>query len=124
MTDFDLPAVNAALTELLRERLGIRRGKTLRAKLASAGRLIPRAERMAGRKLVDAEVLWANPKLRRQLNQVELSQAETRLRAWLEKVDLADRRKGVLLGILGSLAFNFLLLAALGIGWAWYSGWL
>lgn len=124
MAEIDLPNANAALATLLRERLGIRRGETLEAKLAHAGRLVPRSERAAGRRLVEAERLWPHPRLRRQVNPADLANAETRLRGWLEGIDPADRRKGMILGVLASLAFNFLLLLAAVTGWAWYAGWL
>ncbi|MEM9903016.1 MAG: hypothetical protein AAF865_16865 [Pseudomonadota bacterium] len=122
MTGKDPVQTNAELALLLRDRLGIRRGETLAAKLGHAGRLVPRPERAAGRALVEAERLWENPKLRRQVDPAALKTAETRLRRWLGTVDAAERRRGVLLGILATLAFNFLVLAAAGITYLWYSG--
>lgn len=106
----------------MRERLGIRRGETFAAKLGHAGRLVPRAERRAGQVLVEAEVLWENPKLRRQINPATIAQAERRLRQWLATVDAADRRKGMILGILATLAFNTLLIATAIIVWMVWTG--
>jgi len=122
MHDRDLPRLNAELAQLMRHRLGIRRGETLGDKLRVAGRLLPRAERRAAHALVEAERLWANPKLRRQLDPTALAAAEKRLRDWLATVDAADRRKGIVLGILASLAFNFLLVAAALVGWLAWTG--
>jgi hypothetical protein len=122
MQDRDLSRINADLALLMRHHLGIRRGETLGDKLRVAGRLVPRAERRAGRTLVEAERLWSNPKLRRQIDPATLDAAETRLRSWLATVDAADRRKGMLLGILASLAFNFLLVAAALVGWLAWTG--
>lgn len=122
MLERDLTETNAALAALMREKLGIRRGATLEAKLRVAGRLLPKAERKAGRTLVEAERLWANPRLRRRLDPAALAAAEARLRGFLDRIDPADRRKGVILGILASLAFNFLLIAAAAIVWAWHAG--
>ena len=124
MIDRDLPAANDALAELIRARLGIRRGATLEAKLRHAGRLLPRAERAAERRLVEAERLWPNPKLRRRIDLPGLAEDAARLRAFLERVDPADRRRGVILGILATLAFNFLVLAAAAIGYLAWSGWI
>ncbi|RDC70949.1 hypothetical protein DLJ49_16760 [Rhodovulum sp. 12E13] len=122
MLERDLIETNAALAALMREKLGIRRGATLAAKLRIAGRLLPKAERKAGRTLVEAEQLWANPKLRRRLDPAALAAAEARLRGFLDRIDPADRRKGMILGILASLAFNFMLIAAAAIVWAWHTG--
>ena len=122
MLERDLTETNAALAALMRERLGIRRGATLEAKLRHAGRLLPRAERRAGRTLVEAERLWANPRLRRRVDPAALAAAEARLRGFLERIDPADRRKGVILGILATIAFNLLLIAAALIAWGWYGG--
>ncbi len=122
MLERDLTETNAALAALMREKLGIRRGATLAAKLRIAGRLLPKAERKVGRTLVEAERLWANPRLRRRLDPAALAAAEARLRGFLDRIDPADRRKGMILGILASLAFNFLLIAAAAIVWAWHTG--
>jgi hypothetical protein len=122
MTDRDLPAANSDLAALIGERLGIRRGATLEAKLRHAGRLLPRAERAAGRRLVEAERLWPNPKLRRRIDVTTLDADIARLRAFLERIDPADRRRGVILGILATLAFNFLVLATAAIVYLAWSG--
>jgi hypothetical protein len=122
MPEPDLTETNAALAALMRDKLGIRRGATLEAKLRIAGHLLPRAERRAGRLLAEAERLWPNPRLRRRLDPGALAAAEARLRGFLERVDPADRRRGMILGVLASLAFNLLLLAAGLIAWGWYSG--
>ena len=122
MLERDLTQTNAALAALIREKLGIRRGTTLEDKLRHAGRLLPRPEPKAGRARVEAERLWESPKLRRRLDPAALAAAEARLRAFLEPVDPADRRRGVILGILATLAFNFLMIAVALIGWAWTTG--
>lgn len=122
MSESDIPQINADIAELMRDRLGIRRGETLAAKLFYAGRLVPRAERHAGRTLTDAEKLWENPKLRRQIDPAAISGAERRLRLWLDTVDAADRRKGMILGVLASIAFNVLVIAAALITWMAWTG--
>ena len=122
MSEFDLHKANADLVQLFRQRLGIRRGDTLEAKLRVAGRLVPKHERRAGRVLVEAERMWENPRLRRRYGPEELAAAERTLRTWLGSVDPAERRKDVVLGVLASLAFNFLLLAGAVIGWMAWSG--
>ncbi len=118
----DVPRINADLAVLMHERLGIRRGESLSAKLSHAGRLVPKAERKAGQTLIAAEKLWDNPKLRRQVDPSEIGAAERRLRLWLDTVDAADRRKGMIIGILASIAFNVLVVAAALIVWMVWSG--
>jgi len=122
MHDRDLAEINAALCILLKENLGIRRGRTLEAKLRHAGRRLPRRARRAGRRLAEAERLWANPKLRVRLDPDRLAADERRLRAFLFEVDPADRRRGAILGVLVSLAVNALVIAGGVIGWLAVSG--
>src|SRR6056297_1009564 len=116
MIDRDLCEINARLAAKIGEKLKLRRGATLAEKLRHAGRRIPAPERKAARKLVEAEPMWASLKLRRQLDHAGLEAAEKQLDAWLESLGRADRRRGMILGILAANAFNFLLIAALVIG--------
>ncbi|MEL6207034.1 MAG: hypothetical protein AAFR47_17210 [Pseudomonadota bacterium] len=124
MGEIDLPSANAELAHMLRERLGVRRGTSLEAKLHHAGRAVPKHLRHAGARLAEAERLWANPRLRRQLDLGALAGAEAELRGWLDGIDAADRRRGILLGILAGLAFNFMLIATGVIVYLAYIDWL
>ena len=98
------------------------RGASLAAAYPRARRRLPRRLRRDAEALVSAERFADHPKLARTLDHDRLGQAVQALRGHLDGIDLADRRKGMLLGILGSIAFNFLLVAALVIGWMVWQG--
>ena len=98
----------AQTMDLLREKLGAG-GRDLNAALSKAGHRLPRRIRQQARKLAQAEPLASHPKLRRTLDAAGLSSAAHEVRAHLKTIDLADRRKGWWLGMLGGLAFNMLL---------------
>lgn len=107
------------LRELMVRKLGVR-AKSFPAALSRAGRRLPRAIRREGQVLAQAIPLSDHPKLARTLDTDRLGRAAVAMREYLDGIDLADRRWGVFLGILGSIAFNFLLAAALVIVWlAW-----
>ena len=116
--------MNAELVDLLDKRMNIRRGRTLEAKLKRAGRLIPKGRRKDGEKLVEAEKMAGNPKLMRLLDYEGLRESHHRLKAYLQTIDYWDRLRGKALGIITPIAFNFLLLAAVGIAVARYQGWI
>ena len=118
----DLPRDNAGLTEKMRARLKLRRARTLEEALAEAGRRVPKQVRAAGRALVEAEKGWANPKLRRQLDLPRLAADRAKLVGWLEAQGRAERRKDMALGILATITFNLLVLAAALIGWLAWTG--
>lgn len=102
----------AELADLMRARLGVR-GPTLRAVLARARHRLPRRIRARAARLAEAEPLARHPKLRLTLDHAALARAAAELRGHLDAMDLAERRRGWWLGVLGGLAFNMLLLAGL-----------
>lgn len=107
---------------LLREKLGVR-GKTLEAAVRKARHRLPRRVHKQAMKLAQAEDRAAHPRLRLTLNTPALSKAAREVRTHLESIDLADRRKGWWLGMLGGLAFNLLLLLVLLlVFWGWRYG--
>lgn len=116
----DLPRINAELASLMREKLGVR-GSTLADKVRRAGRLLPRPVRAAAQKLIEAERLWPNPKLRRQIDPATLTGAAKQVHDHLSRIDRADRRRAYWLSVLTPLAFNLLVVLALVTAWvAWY----
>ncbi|SIN81495.1 hypothetical protein [Vannielia litorea] len=110
------------LAQMMGERLGIRRGETLAEKLRKGGRLLPRKVRREAAFIAETEARMAVPKFAFQYDPARVARAEKTVRGFLETVDPADRRKGVVLGILGWLAFNFLLVSGLVIWWLVESG--
>ena len=97
---------------LLRDRLGVR-GRDLSQQRRRAGRRLPRAVRQALDRLAQAEATRDHPKLSRQSDPTALSRDRSEVTRHLRGVDRADRRKGAVLGFLGALSFNLLLLAGL-----------
>ncbi|QDC09074.1 hypothetical protein FHY55_07385 [Oceanicola sp. D3] len=110
------------LAQMMAERLGIRRGETLAEKLRKGGRLMPKKVRREAAYIAETATRIEVPKFAFQYDAARVAKAEKVVRRFLEEVDPADRRKGVVLGILGWLAFNFLLIAGLAIWWLWESG--
>ena len=96
----------------LREKEGIS-GHDLGAALSKARRRLPRRILRQGQVLSRAERMVGHPKLVLTLDHGALRKAGVEVLAYLENVDIADRRKGWWLGMLGSLAFNILLLITL-----------
>lgn len=110
----DINALSDELAEKLGEKLGAKRGD-FRARMARAGRRLPRAVRRDA-KVIDAALkLSAHPKLRRRINLAETQAAHQRIAAHLDGIDRKAQRMDFLLGVLGSLAFNMLLFAGLAV---------
>ncbi|MCA0922268.1 hypothetical protein [Pseudooceanicola nanhaiensis] len=92
--------------------------------LRKAGRRLPRYARKAGAELVAAEGLMGNPKLAVQIDPAGVDKAFGRLTRALETIDPKDRRIGMILEVLGSVAFNLLLFLAICLVVARWRGWL
>lgn len=113
MTDSDRIEDQIAVTvALLRTRLGVH-GKSLRLALRRAKHRLPRRIYRRAMELARVEPMMAHPRLRMTLNAPSLSAAAREVQAHLRGIDLADRRKGWWLGMLGGLVFNLLVFAAL-----------
>lgn len=80
----------------------------LAAALKSARRRLPGRIYKQGMKLAGALPLLDHPKLRLTIDEKPLRGAAREVRAHLEKIDLADRRKGFWLDVLGSIGFAML----------------
>ena len=100
------------LEQALHQKLGLR-GRGLSARLARAGRLLPGRVRRAGALLVEAEQKLAHPKLALQLDEARLDAAFADIETHLDGIDPKDRRRGKLLGWLGGVVFNLILLVVL-----------
>ncbi|MEX5730019.1 hypothetical protein Ga0609869_003372 [Rhodovulum iodosum] len=111
-----------AVSARLGQKLGAR-GAGLEARLRHAGRRLPRSRRRDGAALAEALKRADHPRLSRQVDMARLRQARNRLVAYLDGIDMADRRKGAALGVLAGLAVNLLLLGAALAGFlAWRGG--
>ncbi|MDK3019985.1 hypothetical protein [Pseudodonghicola flavimaris] len=102
----------AEITRLLHQKLGVK-GGTLTAALKPARRHLPRHIRHQADRLAAAERFADHPKLRLTLATGDLGQAADEVGRHLKAIDLADRRLGWWLGMLGGLAVNILLWFAL-----------
>lgn len=102
----------AKLDELLATKLRLR-GKGLSNRLRRAGRMLPKHVRNAGAVIVRAEAQAAHPKLARLVDQARLDWAFTVINTHLEGIDPKARRKDKILGVLGVIVFNLILLVAM-----------
>ena len=101
-----------ALRTLLGEKFGLKRGSLAR-RIAKAGRRLPMGVRNDMAAVAEAEQMAQNPKLAIRLDPRKTHAAYERAAAFLQAIDVKDRRKGAVLSILGSLAFNFLVVVTL-----------
>lgn len=97
----------AALRALMAKRLGLKRG-SLSRRVAKAGRRLPAGVRNDIAIVAEAEKMAENPKLAIRLDPNATKSAYDRASAHLKAIDVADRRKGIVLSMLGRMAFNFL----------------
>lgn len=96
-----------ALRTLMAKRLGLKRGSLAR-RASKAGRMLPQGVRHDITVVAEAEQMARNPKLAIRLDANATKSAYDRAATHLKAIDVADRRKGIALSMLGSMAFNFL----------------
>ena len=114
MAQVSVEHLATSLEALMERRMGVG-GRGLAAKLRRAGRRLPKHVRRDAQMIAEAVPVAQNPKLARQIDLARLEVAERRVAAFLRTYDRADRRKGAVLGLLGSLAFNLLTLGGIVI---------
>ncbi|GAA6195608.1 hypothetical protein [Pseudophaeobacter sp.] len=85
----------------------------LASALGKARRQLPRRIYKQGMRLANALPMLEHPKLRQTQDEKSLQQAAREVRNHLKKIDTADRRKGRMLEILGSMAFAILVVFVL-----------
>jgi len=90
-------------------------GRDLKSVLHKGRGRLPRRILKQGQLLARAQPLAGHPKLRLTLDHAGLRKAGAEILGYLDNVDLADRRKGWWLGMLGGMAFNILALIAIVI---------
>jgi hypothetical protein len=100
------------LRDLLANRLGLRRGSLAR-RVAKAGRRLPVGVRNDISAVAEAESMAQHPRLGRRMDPKVTHGAYERASVFLKAIDVKDRRKGVILSILGSVAFNILAVVTL-----------
>ena len=81
--------------------------------LGKARRHLPRRIYKQGMRLADALPMLQHPKLRQTQDEKSLHKAALEVKNHLKAIDAADRRKGRMLEILGSMAFSILVVFVL-----------
>ncbi|MCH2094534.1 MAG: hypothetical protein MK160_05380 [Rhodobacteraceae bacterium] len=103
----------ALLETLLGQKFGASRG-SLTARVRKAGRRLPRWVRRDVLRVAEAQsALQGPPKLAVRVDLPRVDRAFRNAERWLKAVDAADRRRGAILGMLGALVFNILVLGVL-----------
>lgn len=114
-SDLDFEAIEQRALAALHAKLGVK-AQTLSAGMKSAGRRLPKRAHRAAGVIYEAHVHGAHPKLSRMLDGAAITSAESTLHAHLDKIDPKERRKDVVLGMLGTQALNVLAVIALVVG--------
>lgn len=108
----DLDARAARLADLLESRLGLR-GPGFEAKLARAGRLLPRRVRDEAEYIALARRMQANPKLAPQIDWARIDKGQAFVERHLKTLDPGDRFRLMFLSWLTENAVNLLIVAGL-----------
>lgn len=119
--EIDIQTRIAQTILLLRKKLGLR-DKTLAESVKRAKRRLPRRIYKQALMLAKAEEMADHPKLRLVLDTPRLEKASEEVQAHLNAINLADRRWGWFLGLLGSLAFNLIALTVIMLVFLWWRG--
>ncbi len=112
--DLDLKAIEQKALIALRAKLGVR-ARDLQRGMKRAGRRLPRDAHRAAEVISNAKAQLAHPKLARMVDLHSVSTAEAVLHRHLDKIDPKELRKDAVLSMLGTQAFNILLVFALVI---------
>lgn len=111
----------ARIEALLERRFGVIRG-SFAQRVRKAGSRVPRDLRPALHRLRDAAGLIGHPVLARTVDGRAWARDVARVAEGLERLDLADQRKGFWLGLAGGMVFNLLLFGAFFVAALWYLG--
>lgn len=97
---------------LLEERLRIK-GVGLAEKLGRGGRLLPRKVLVAAQFLAQSAAMAQNAKLLMQIDNNAVAEAYDICLRHLGAIDASHRRRGLILGVMASIAFSVLVVAML-----------
>ncbi|WP_019956182.1 hypothetical protein [Yoonia vestfoldensis] len=95
---------------LLDQKLGLR-ARTFEAQVRKARRFLPRALRRELIYLAQAEALADNPKLHRMIDRPRLDAAHRNALAYLDRIDVKQKRRTAALNVVASIAFGILVTA-------------
>lgn len=119
----DLDARAARLAELLESRLGLR-GPDYEAKLARAGRQLPRRVRDEAEYIALARRMQQNPKLASQIDWARIDKGQAFVERHLKAIDPGDRTRQMVLSWLTQNALNLVIVAALVVAALVWRGFL
>ncbi len=108
---------------LIEERLRIK-GATLEKALSRAGRLLPKWAHREGRYLAQATQFTEHPKLRLMIDAGKVEKAHNALVDHLKTIDPAERRKSRILGTLGVVSFNLIIVVVAFISFLIWRGYV
>lgn len=108
---------------LIEQRLRIK-GATLEKALSRSGRLLPKWAQREGRYLSQAGHLMGHPKLRLMVDEAKVHKAHASLVEHLKTIDPAERRKTRILGTLGVVSFNVIVVAVALVSFLMWRGYL
>ena len=113
----------AELKRLLENKFGATSGDLI-SRMSKVGRRAPKRAHVAARVIAEAHVHAGHPKLRRFIDESAVDHAFITLRGFLKSVNVADRRKGIVLSVLGELSYNLLMALALFLAFLRWRGWV
>ncbi len=117
----DIAAKAEELRLAMRAKLGVRGGSFAKT-VDHAGRLLPMRLRKQAAVIVKAQGLGGHPKLMRMVDMTAIAQAHTDIAAFLEAIDVKERRRTRMLRLFGGIAFNLLIVAVCFVIWLVWSG--
>jgi len=106
---------------LMEQRLKVA-GKDLREKLRRGGRRLPRRIRREAEYLAEVAELALHPKMQLMLDDARIAAAYDACVKYLNPLGAADRMKGALIGVGGSIAFALLVVGAGVVAVLWWRG--
>ena len=112
-----------ALRPQFKEKLGVK-AHDLRQAFGRAGRSLPRKRRADGVLLSRTERVVGNPHIARQLDDAPVWEAFDRVSTFLRGVDVGYRRRGRLLDIAATVAFNLIVVIVGFVLWLWWRGYV
>ncbi len=107
-----LPEMSGGLSQLLTDKLGVRKG-SLDYQVARVGRRLPARIRAEAAEIAEAERLAANPKMARRIDPSRLARSYDDVARHLATIDPTERRTAFLFRLIATIAFNLLAVVAI-----------
>lgn len=119
----DIISLVQEVQSLLTAKFGIKQAALLKM-MRRAGRRLPRRIHRCARELDAAHQQSSHPKLALQLDKTKAIRAYHEIITFLQAIDVADRRKGQVLSVAGTVAFNILVVIFGFVLWLWWRGYV